>query len=132
MTSTIKNVFFLIMFAVIAAIMYLIFFGWNTKVTDTTYETDGNSYIGVLGHMSVAIEDSISSYYNEYVFLPTVKTSNSLAVTYLGVSDTSDTVDLSSTFGLYTTSSSPAVNGNVKAVYTSFYNGATDNKLNYE
>lgn len=132
MTSTIKNVFFLIMFAVIAAIMYLIFFGWNTKVTDTTYETNQNSYIGVLGHMSVAIEGSISSYYNEYVFLPTTKTSNSLAVTYLGVTDDSDNVDLSSTFGLYTTSSSPAVSGNVKAVYTSFYNGTTNNKANYE
>lgn len=132
MASTVKNVFFLIMFVVIAAILYLAFFGWNTKVTDTTYETPSNSSIGVLGFMSVAVEGSISSYYNEYVFLPAAKTGNSLSVRYLGITDCSDSINLSDTFGLYTTSSSPVVSGDVKAVYTTFYCGTTNTKVNYE
>lgn len=131
MASTVKNVFFLIMFVVIAAILYLAFFGWNTKVTDTTYETS-NSNIGVLGFMSVAVEGSISSYYNEYVFLPAAKTGNSLSVRYLGITDYSDNINLADTFGLYTTSSSPVVSGDVKAVYTTFYCGTTNTKVNYE
>lgn len=131
MASTVKNVFFLIMFVVIAAILYLAFFGWNTKVTDTTYETS-NSNIGVLGFMSVAVEGSISSYYNEYVFLPAAKTGNSLSVRYLGITDYSDNINLSDTFGLYTTSSSPVVSSDVKAVYTTFYCGTTNTKVNYE
>lgn len=132
MTSTIKNVFFILMFAVIGAILYLIFFGWNTKVTDTTYETVQNSYIGVLGHMSVAVEGSISSYYNEYVFVPTVKTSNALAVKYLGLTDKVDSINLATNFGVNTTSSTPVVSGDVKAVYTSYYNGYSNSSANYE
>ena len=82
--------------------------------------------------MSLAVENSIASYYNEYVFLPTAKTGNSLAVKYLGATDYSDTIDLSRTFELYTTSSSPAVQGNVQAVYTSYYNGYTNASANYK
>ena len=132
MVGTVKNVFFLIMFVVIAAILYFIFFGWNTKITDTNYETDGSSFIGVLGYMSVSIEDSISSYYNEYVFLPTAKTGNSLAVTYLGASDYSNNVNLATDFGQFTTSSAPTVAGDVKATYTAFYYGYPNAKVNYE
>lgn len=132
MTSTVKNVFLLIMFAVIGAILYLIFFGWNTKVTDTTYETVQNSYIGVLGYMSVAVESSISQYYNDYVFIPTTKTGNALAVKYLGLTDKVDSINLATNFGVNTTSSAPVVSGDVKAVYTSYYNGYSNSSANYE
>lgn len=132
MTSTVKNVFLLIMFAVIGAILYLIFFGWNTKVTDTTYETVQNSYIGVLGYMSVAVESSISQYYNDYVFIPTAKTGNALAVKYLGLTDKVDSINLATNFGVNTTSSTPVVSGDVKAVYTSYYNGYSNSSANYE
>ena len=132
MTSTVKNVFLMLMFAVIGAILYLIFFGWNTNVVDTTYQTGQSSYIGVLGYMSVAVEGSISSYYNEYVFVPTAKTGNALAVKYLGLTDKVDSINLATDFGVNTTSSAPVVSGDVKAVYTSYYNGYVNSSANYE
>lgn len=75
MTSTVRNVFFILMFAIIGAILYFIFFGTTNTVTSETYEVQGG-WKGVLGVASDSIEVSIARYYYNYCFLPTVNVNN--------------------------------------------------------
>ena len=65
--NTVRNVFFLIMAVVIAAILYFIFFGATNTVSSETYEVQGG-WKGLIGVASDSIEISVSRYYYNYCF----------------------------------------------------------------
>jgi hypothetical protein len=87
MNSLVKNVFLSIMGIIVALILYYICFGatsWTGKTIDkigsgtqATYETDGK-WMGLVSYMCASVELSLSRYYFDYCYIPSVHSGDAI------------------------------------------------------
>ena len=118
------------MAVVIAAILYFIFFGATNTVSSETYEVQGG-WKGLIGVASDSIEISVSRYYYNYCFLPTL-TMNDSTDSLLGydkrdVNYSSEIESEGFTTSITSTSSTKGL-----ASYSSSYSGWSKSKVNYD
>lgn len=87
MNSLVKNVFLALLGVIVALVLYYICFGatnWTGNTIDkigsgtqTTYTTDG-TWMGLVSYMCASVELSISRYYYEYCYLPSVHSNDAI------------------------------------------------------
>ena len=97
MNKMVKDVFLVLMGVIVALILYYIFFGatnWTgNKIneigsgTQATYRTDGQ-WMGLISYMSASVELSLSRYYYDYCYIPSVHSNDAIDIDLVRGDDT--------------------------------------------
>lgn len=131
MHNLVKDVFMFLACVIAAAILYFLFFGSNgVNVTSTTYSVDAN-WRGVLSLASDQVETSISKYYYDYCFTPTIK-GNDGTDELLGFTSNMPSYSSEIEYTGFETTAKTSVSAKGYTTYSSSYAGYTNTKNNYD